>query len=43
LSYGLLGEGQFLNRRTILGIVVSVSAVILFTVHSARKGQAGKG
>jgi hypothetical protein len=42
LSYGLLGEGQFLNRRTILGIVVSVSAVILFTVHSARKGQAGK-
>jgi hypothetical protein len=25
-----------------LGIVVSVSAVILFTVHSARKGQAGK-
>jgi hypothetical protein len=42
LSYGLLGEGQFLTLRILLGIVVSVSAVLLFTVHSSRKGQASK-
>jgi hypothetical protein len=42
LSYGLLGEGQFLNLRIILGIALSVSAVILFTAHNSRKGQAGK-
>jgi hypothetical protein len=42
LSYGLLGEGQFLNLYIILGIVVSISAVILFTVHSSREGPADK-
>jgi hypothetical protein len=35
LSYGLLHEGQFLNARMLLGIGVSVGAVILFTVHGA--------
>jgi hypothetical protein len=42
LSYGLLGEGQFLNTRIVLGIVASVTAVILFTVHSSRTQAAGK-
>ena len=35
LSYGLLHEGQFLNTRLLLGIGLSVGAVIGFTVHSA--------
>jgi hypothetical protein len=35
LSYGLLHEGQFLNARMLLGIGVSVGAVVLFTVHGA--------
>ena len=34
LSYGLLHEGQFLNAWMLTGIGMSVSAVILFTVHS---------
>ena len=34
LSYTLLHEGQFLNARLLLGIGVSLGAVILFTVHS---------
>jgi hypothetical protein len=34
LSYGLLHEGQFLNARLLLGIGLSVGAVIGFTVHS---------
>lgn len=34
LSYTLLHEGQFLNARLVLGIGVSLGAVILFTVHS---------
>jgi hypothetical protein len=42
LSYSLLHEGQFLNTRSILGIVASVGAVILFTIHSARKHHVGK-
>ena len=33
LSYGLLHEGQFLNARIVLGMGMSVGAVILFTVH----------
>jgi hypothetical protein len=33
LSYGLLQEGQFLNAWMLTGIGLSVSAVILFTVH----------
>jgi hypothetical protein len=37
LSYGLLHEGQFLNARIVLGIGVSVGAVILFTVHGAQQ------
>jgi hypothetical protein len=34
LSYGILHEGQFLNARLLLGIGLSVGAVIGFTVHS---------
>ena len=34
LSYTLLHEGQFLNARLVLGIGVSLGAVLLFTVHS---------
>jgi hypothetical protein len=34
LSYGLLHEGQFLNARLLLGIGLSIGAVIGFTVHS---------
>jgi hypothetical protein len=37
LSYMILHEGQFLNAGMGLGIVVSVGAVILFTVHGYRK------
>jgi hypothetical protein len=33
LSYSLLQEGQFLNAWMLTGIGLSVSAVILFTVH----------
>jgi hypothetical protein len=36
LSYALLHEGQFLNTRMLLGIGLSVGAVILFTVHGAQ-------
>ena len=35
LSYGLLHEGQFLNARLVLGMGLSVGAVLLCTVHSA--------
>jgi hypothetical protein len=35
LSYALLHEGQFLNTRLLLGIGLSVGAVIGFTMHSA--------
>jgi hypothetical protein len=35
LSYAILQEGQFLNARMLLGIGVSVGAVVLFTVHGA--------
>jgi hypothetical protein len=35
LSYGLLHEGQFLNTRLLLGMGLSVGAVIGFTFHSA--------
>jgi hypothetical protein len=34
LSYTLLHEGQLLNARLVLGIGVSLGAVLLFTVHS---------
>lgn len=34
LSYTLLHERQFLNARLVLGIGVSLGAVLLFTVHS---------
>jgi hypothetical protein len=37
LSYGLLHEGQFLNVRIVLGIGVSVGAVILFTIHGSQE------
>ena len=42
LSYALLGEGQFLNLRIALGVVASVTAVVLFIVHGARKPHGGK-
>ena len=42
LSYGLLGEGQLLNTRIVLGIGASIAGVILFTVHSSRKQHTGK-
>jgi hypothetical protein len=42
LSYGLLHEGQFLNARMLVGIVVSVGAVILFTVHGAHHAPPSK-
>jgi hypothetical protein len=42
LSYGLLHEGQFLNARMLLGIVISVGAVILFTIHGAHQGPPGQ-
>jgi hypothetical protein len=40
LSYGLLHEGQFLNARLLLGMGVSVGAVIGWTVHSASRQPA---
>jgi hypothetical protein len=40
LSYGLLQEGQFLNAWMLVGIGMSVLAVILFTVHSYVTGPA---
>jgi hypothetical protein len=42
LSYVILHEGQFLTTGIILGMVASLGAVILFTVHSYRKQQTGK-
>jgi len=42
LSYAILHEGQFLNVRMLLGIVVSVGAVILFTVHGAHQKHPSK-
>jgi hypothetical protein len=42
LSYVLLQEGQFLTTGIVLGMGASLGAVILFTVHSYRKQQAGK-
>jgi hypothetical protein len=36
LSYALLHEGRFLNTRMLLGIGLSVGAVILFTIHGAQ-------
>jgi hypothetical protein len=42
LSYVLLREGQFLNARILLGIGLSVGAVIGFTVHSAHPQPLGE-
>jgi hypothetical protein len=42
LSYAILREGQFLNAGMLLGVVVSVGAVILFTVHGYQKEHRGK-
>jgi hypothetical protein len=42
LSYGLLGEGQFLNTRIVLGMGASVAAVSLFTVHGSRKAHTAR-
>jgi hypothetical protein len=42
LSYALLHEGQFLNARMLLGIGLSVGAVILFTVHGAHQEYPSK-
>jgi hypothetical protein len=36
LSYALLHEGQFLNPGMLVGIGLSVGAVILFTLHGAQ-------
>jgi hypothetical protein len=36
LSYVVLHEGQFLNTRMLLGIGLSVGAVVGFTLHSAQ-------
>jgi hypothetical protein len=37
LSYVILREGQFLTSGIVLGIVASLGAVVLFTVHGYRK------
>jgi hypothetical protein len=37
LSYAILHEGQFLNAGILVGVLVSVGAVILFTVHGYYK------
>jgi hypothetical protein len=42
LSYALLHEGQFLNARMLLGIALSVGAVILFTLHGASQEPLSK-
>jgi hypothetical protein len=42
LGYVLLHEGQFLTIGIGLGMVASLGAVILSSVHSYRKQQAGK-
>jgi hypothetical protein len=42
LSYGVLHEGQFLNSRMLLGIGLSVGAVVGFTVHSAHAQPEGE-
>jgi hypothetical protein len=42
LSYALLHEGQFLNTRMLLGIGLSVGAVILFTLHGAQRESPSK-
>jgi hypothetical protein len=42
LSYVVLHEGQFLNTRMLLGIGLSVGAVVGFTVHSAQAQPAGE-
>jgi hypothetical protein len=42
LSYAILHEGQFLNAGMLLGVVLSVGAVILFTVHGYQKEHRGK-
>ena len=42
LSYVILHEGQFLNARMLLGIGLSVGAVIGFTVHSAHPQTCGE-
>jgi hypothetical protein len=42
LSYGLLGEGQFLNTRIVLGMGASVAAASLFTVHGSRKAHTAR-
>src|SRR5918997_6529321 len=41
LSYVLLHEGQFLNTCMLLGIGLSVGAVVGFTVHSAQAQPVG--
>jgi hypothetical protein len=40
LSYGLLHEGQLLNAPLVLGIGLSVGAVMLFTVYSTHRQAA---
>ncbi len=42
LSYALLHEGRFLNTRMLLGIGLSVGAVILFTLHGASQEPPSK-
>jgi hypothetical protein len=42
LSYIILHEGQFLNAGILVGVLVSVGAVILFTVHGYRKEHASQ-
>jgi hypothetical protein len=37
LSYVILHEGQFLNAGMVVGVLLSVGAVILFTVHGYTK------
>jgi hypothetical protein len=37
LSYSLLHEGQFLNAGMVVGVLLSVGAVVLFTVHGYYK------
>ena len=42
LSYVVLHEGQFLNPRMLLGIGLSVGAVVGFTVHSEHSQPTGE-
>jgi len=42
LSYMVLHEGQFLNTRMLLGIGLSIGAVVGFTVHSEHSQSTGE-